>query len=158
MKRRGNRKHKVTKQRRKLQWNRLISKRKMTRMGNKKCKKNLLENLKGRLKRLKLTWISRCLRCKREWYFKGCQGLYGQCSGDGRLTSIPGRKWIWGPPSLLSNGYQGLFPWRWSGRGLKLTAHLRLVPRHTSTPPVCVRGVVLSKEQEQLYLTLRGLL
>jgi len=34
-----------------------------------------------------------------------------------------------GPPSLLSSGYQGLFPWGWSGRGLKLTTHFLLVPR-----------------------------
>jgi hypothetical protein len=45
-----------------------------------------------------------------------------------------------GPPGLLSNGYQGLFPCGWSGRGLKLTTHLHLVPRSknewicTSTP------------------------
>jgi len=32
-------------------------------------------------------------------------------------------------PSLLSNGYQGLFPWGYSGWGLKLTTHLHLVPR-----------------------------
>jgi hypothetical protein len=35
----------------------------------------------------------------------------------------------WGPPSLLSNGYQELFPWGWSGRGVKLTTHFHLVPR-----------------------------
>jgi hypothetical protein len=31
--------------------------------------------------------------------------------------------------SLLSSGYQGLFPWGKSGRGVKLTTHLHLVPR-----------------------------
>jgi hypothetical protein len=29
-----------------------------------------------------------------------------------------------GPPTLLSNGYHGLFPWGRSGRGVKLNTHL----------------------------------
>jgi hypothetical protein len=44
--------------------------------------------------------------------------------------SLPPRpERLWGPPSLLSNGYQGLCPWGQSGRGVKLTTHLHLVPR-----------------------------
>jgi hypothetical protein len=36
---------------------------------------------------------------------------------------------LWGPPILLSNGYRVLFPRALSGRGVKLTTHLQLVPR-----------------------------
>jgi hypothetical protein len=34
---------------------------------------------------------------------------------------------LWGPPSLLCNGYRGLYPRGQSGRGVKLTAHHHLV-------------------------------
>jgi len=33
-----------------------------------------------------------------------------------------------GPPSLLLNGYQGLFPQGWAGQGMKLMSHLQPVP------------------------------
>jgi hypothetical protein len=39
----------------------------------------------------------------------------------------PHRLWI--PPSLLCNGYWGLYPRGKSGRGVKLTAHLQIVSR-----------------------------
>jgi hypothetical protein len=35
----------------------------------------------------------------------------------------------WGPRSLLCNEYRGLFPRGKSGRGVKLTTHLQLLPR-----------------------------
>jgi hypothetical protein len=67
---------------------------------------------------------------------------------------------LWGPPSLLSSGYQGLFSRGLSARDVKLTTHLHLVPRsknewsYTSTPPIHLYGVVLFKAQGQLYLYL----
>jgi hypothetical protein len=33
-----------------------------------------------------------------------------------------------GPPTLLLNGYQGLFPQGWTGQGMKLASHLQPVP------------------------------
>jgi hypothetical protein len=45
------------------------------------------------------------------------------------FSSPPRPDRLWGPLSILSNGYQRLFPWGKSGRGVKLTIHLHLVPR-----------------------------
>jgi hypothetical protein len=52
--------------------------------------------------------------------------------------------------SLLSNGYWGFFPQGQSGRGVKLITRLYLVPRFrmngaiTSTPPICLNGMVFN--------------
>jgi len=44
--------------------------------------------------------------------------------------SVPSRPdWLWDPPSLLTNGYQELFPVGQNGQVMKLTTHLHLVLR-----------------------------
>jgi hypothetical protein len=71
---------------------------------------------------------------KVEW--DGAVGIATGYGLDGRGVAVrvpvgarfpPGR--FWGPPSLISNGYGGLFTWGYSGRGVKMTIHLQLVPR-----------------------------
>jgi hypothetical protein len=62
-------------------------------------------------------------------------------------ASLPDRHW--GPPSLLFNGFRGLFPRGSSGRGVKLTAHLQLMLRSENRGsvnplPIRLHGAVLN--------------
>jgi hypothetical protein len=69
------------------------------------------------------------------------------------FSSSPRPERLWGPPSFLYNGYQGLFPW-----GVKMTTHLNLVPRSRmrgDKPPLpqyAFIGRCSVKAQGQLYL------
>jgi hypothetical protein len=66
------------------------------------------------------------------FYYHTCINFgshWGEQPGWEFFSSPPRPEWPRGPPSLLSNGYQGLFHWEWSGRDVKLTIHLHLVPR-----------------------------
>jgi len=55
----------------------------------------------------------------------------GSSAGMGwELFSSPPRTVrLWSPPGLLYKGLQGLFPWGYSARSVKLTTHPHLVPR-----------------------------
>jgi hypothetical protein len=47
-----------------------------------------------------------------------------------RISYYPRRpNRLWSPPSLLTNGHRWLFPRGWRGGAVKLTIHVRLVPR-----------------------------
>jgi hypothetical protein len=68
-----------------------------------------------------------------------------------RILSSPLRpNRLWGPPNLLSNGYRRLFPRGLSGRGVKLTTHLQLVPRSRKCGPIHPLPHTLSWRSAQL--------
>jgi hypothetical protein len=59
-------------------------------------------------------------------------------------------EWLWGPFSLVPNGYRGFFPQGDGGRDVNLTAHLHLVPRLRTVELylhslIRLHGVVLNK-------------
>jgi hypothetical protein len=88
-------------------------------------------------------------------------GVLGFDPGEGWefFSSAPRPERLWDPPSLLSNGYQGLFPCGQSGRDVKLTTHLHLVPRsknewsYTSTPQYVFMEWCLVKHRDNFTFT-----
>jgi hypothetical protein len=73
-------------------------------------------------------------------YSAGLRAGWSGFSSPGRvykfISSPPCPNRLWVPPSLLSNGYEGLFPWVWS---------------YTSTPQYAFMECSV-KAQRQLYL------
>jgi hypothetical protein len=73
--------------------------------------------------------------------------------------SSPGKGWeffsspplpdrLWGPPSLLFNGYKGPLPWGSSGWGVKLTPHLHI---YISLPPNTPPGTLPLLRHEDVW-------
>jgi hypothetical protein len=96
------------------------------------------------------------------WVFNVFRG-----SSPGRgsefFSSPPRPDRLWGPPILLSNGYKGFFflglrrPGCGALHSSPSSAEVKNAWSYTSTPPICLHGVVLSEAQGQLYLSLSPL-
>jgi hypothetical protein len=69
--------------------------------------------------------------------------------GRGSWDTSVGIATGYGLDGILSNGYRGLYPRGYSGRGMKLTTDLHLVPRSRMVElylysPICLHGIVLN--------------
>jgi hypothetical protein len=76
-------------------------------------------------------------------------GLDGQGSipggGEKFLSTAQRQGRLWGPLSLLFNGYLGKFSWGERGRIVKLTIHLHRVPMELLPPlPIRLHGMVIN--------------
>jgi hypothetical protein len=69
--------------------------------------------------------------------------VWGSNPGDGEIFRI------WGPPSLLYNGYQ-VFPGVKNGRGVTLIPHPLLVPRSRSRVKLYFYFVACKKRENYL--------
>jgi len=86
-------------------------------------------------------------------YVFDCVSLTKVCPGGGHrfFSSAERPDRLWFTPSILFNGPQGLLRRRWSGRGLRLTAYVRLVSRFAMS------GTVLPLPPHALVYILTGL-
>jgi hypothetical protein len=90
------------------------------------------------------------------WVTGMAVGGSSPCKGWEFFSSPPCPNRLWVPPSLLSNGYQGLLPggkvaraWNWISTS---SAEFKDVRSYTLTPPIRLHDVVLSRSTETLYV------